>query len=69
MKIESKEVWVIGGRQFDSAEAAQAHESDLIGEFVEKCLLNGIVFGPRDKLRLLANVLDHREALIAILED
>jgi hypothetical protein len=67
MKIESKEVWVIEGRQFDSEEAAQAYESDRIGEFIEKCLLNGITFGPRDRLRLLANVLDHREALMAML--
>lgn len=68
MKIEEKTVFVIDGKSFSSEEKARAYEFDKIGEFVDKHLLHNILLGPRDRIKLAANVRGAREALIKLLE-
>jgi hypothetical protein len=68
MIITEKTVFVINGKSFDSQEKAMAYEADMVGEFIQENLLKGITFGPRDRLKLLANILDNRAQLCAILE-
>lgn len=67
MRIEEKTVYVIGGHQFDSVEKAESFEADCIGAFMEKNLLAGIVFHPRDRIKLLENILANRVQLRALL--
>lgn len=67
MRIEERTVYVIDGRTFNSEAEAQRYEEDCIGALIDEKLLTGIVYSPKDRLRLLDNLLNCRERLINLL--
>jgi hypothetical protein len=68
MKIEQVERWLVGEREFSSEAAARQYEEDQIGEFMDKYLLANTVLSPKDRLHLHANIIEHRAALLRLLE-
>jgi hypothetical protein len=69
MQIVETTMYRIGNNVFDSIEKARAYEADCVGEFMENNLLKGIMFSPKDKIKLLENILSYRENLINLLSD
>jgi hypothetical protein len=69
MKIEQVERWIIDDKEFTSEDAARRYEEDRIGEFMEKYLLVDTMFSTKDRLRLHANILKYRIALLSLLGD
>lgn len=67
MRIEEKTVYVVNTRSFHTERAAQEYEADCIGSFIDHMLLEGIVYGPGDRLKLLDNILKNRAKLIELL--
>jgi len=69
MRITEVSRWVIDGREFPTKRAAMEHESNLLGALIDSHLLQGIMFGPGDRLKLHENIMKSRHALLRILED
>lgn len=63
--IETKEVFVTRGKQFDSQEKAERYRADLIGEFMDKA---PILLHPGDKIKLNDFLVSNRKQLINLLE-
>lgn len=68
MIITEKTVYLVGGQQFDSIEKAEAHETDIVGAFMDAHLLDGIVFSPAQRIKLCENLMRNRNALVKLLE-
>ena len=65
--IELVEVYRYGGINYRSYEQAYNAYCDDVGEFMQNVLLKDILLGPKDKLRLLQNILDNAKSLEDIL--
>jgi len=68
MQITERIVYEIDGEIFRSLELAEKYESDCVGEFMLEHLLDGIVYAPRDRIKLHDNIMKHRDELVALLE-
>lgn len=68
MRIEEKTMWTCDGRIFDSEDKAKQYEQDVIGRLIVDSLCNGLVLTPREKLKLLANIIANRTTILQILE-
>lgn len=69
MNIREVTQYIVNGETFPTYDKAKERESDLIGEFVEKTLLHGITFSPRQRLRLHQNIMQNRRQLTLLLAE
>ena len=67
MVITEHTVYRIDGLAFDTREAAESYEFDRIGEFVDRAILKGVTYGPKDRLKIVSQIVENRDDLIALL--
>ena len=65
MTIESKEVFITKGKQFDTQEKAEQYRADLIGEYLDKA---PVLLGPGDRIKINEFIVRHRVELRKLLD-
>jgi hypothetical protein len=66
--IEEVQRWVTLNREFKSLQAAQDFRVDMLGDNMNKFMVNDLQLGPDQRIKLIAYLTLHRERIRYLLD-